>query len=293
MAISGFESASAAERMPWSRRLASWRSAWLVVFLVLLGPTSPPRKELVSTLSAGHAEKANPVLLILDPGHGGRDRGGYNENGFPYKGERIPEDPYTFDVATRIDVTARAKGWETFFTVTPFSLDSIPPKTEEETILGGRADMVYNSRASRIAVFPGKAGLRLRLDAIREALDRAPDSNAIFISIHFDYALPGISGAKIYTAPTLASHPFVRILSKTLTAHGFGYGDDHGPRNNIDTSQKFIVLVEGIVEPRVLIELGNFNNAKDRARILSSSERQRYADVLIEALSDYLLRRGA
>jgi N-acetylmuramoyl-L-alanine amidase len=273
--------------------LTSWLSAWLVVFLVLLGPTSTPRKELVSTLSAGHAEKANPVLLILDPGHGGRDRGGYNENGFPYKGERIPEDPYTFDVATRIEATALARGWETFVTVTPFSRDSSTPQAEERTILGGRADMVYNSRASRIAVFPGKAGLRRRLDAVREALDLSPGAKSVFISIHFDYALPAVSGAKIYTAPALASHPFVRILSNTLTTRGFGYGDGHGPRNNIDTSQKFIVLAEGIVEPRVLIELGNFNNAKDRARILSSSERQRYADVLIEALSEYLLRRGA
>lgn len=265
--------------------------AWLVAFLVLLGPTSTPRKELVSALSVGHAEKANPVLLILDPGHGGKDRGGYNENGFLYNGQRIPEDAYTFNVATRIERTAKARGWETFLTVTPLSRDSLAPNTEQATILAKRADMVYNRWEKQIAVFPGETGLRLRLDAVREALDRAPDSNSVFISIHFDYALRSFSGAKIYTAPELASHPFVKILSKTLITHGLGYGNDHGQLNNIDTSQKFIVLVEGIVEPRVLIELGNFNNAEDRARILSGSGRQRYADIVIEALSTYLLRQ--
>jgi N-acetylmuramoyl-L-alanine amidase len=287
--------AGAPERPPhayWVLGRVALVPAWLVVFLVLLGPTSTPRKEPVSALSVGHAEKANPVLLILDPGHGGKDRGGYNEDGFLYNGQRMPEDAYTFDVATRIETTANAKGWETFFTVIPLSRDSITPNTEQETILARRADAVYNLREKQIAVFPGKTGLRLRLDAVREALDRAPDSNSVFISIHFDYALPRLSGAKLYTAPELASHPFVKIVSKTLITHGLGYRNDHGQLDNIDTSQKFIVLVEGIVEPRVLIELGNFNNAEDRARILSGSGRQKYADIVIEALSKYLLRQN-
>lgn len=265
--------------------------AWLVVPLVLLGPTSTPRKELVSALSTGHAEKANPLLLILDPGHGGKDRGGYNKNGFRHNGQQIPEDAYTVDVATRIERIARAKGWETFFTVLPSSRDPITSSAEQEPILATRADTVYNRRGRQITVFPGATGLRLRLDAVREALDRAPDSHSVFISIHFDHALPRFSGAKIYTAPELASHPFVTILSTTLMAHGLGYRSDRGRFDNIDTSQKFIVLVEGIVEPRVLIELGNFNNEEDRARILSAAGRQRYADIVIEALSKYLLRQ--
>lgn len=220
---------------------------WLVVFLVLLGPTSTARKELVSALPVGHAEKASPVLLILDPGHGGKDQGGYNKDGFLYNGQRIPEDTYTFDVATRIETTAKAKGWETFFTVTHLSRASITPNTRREGTLAKRADAVYTLREKQIAVSSGETGLRLRLDAVREALDRAPDANALFISIHFDYAPPRFSGAKIYTAPELASHPFVKILSRTLMTHGLGYRNDHGQLDNIDTTQKFIVLVEGTV----------------------------------------------
>lgn len=243
---------------------AAFVAAWLIVFLVLLGPASTARKGLASALPGGHARKANRVLLILDPGHGGRDRGGYNKDGFLYNGRRIPEDTYTFDVATRIETTAKAKGWETFLTVT---------------------------REKPIAISSGKAGLRRRLDAVREALDRAPDAHALFISIHFDHAPPRVSGAKIYTAPELASHPFVKILSRTLMTHGLGYRTGHRQLDNIDTTQKFIVLVEGTVEPRVLVELGNFNHAADRARILSGSGRQRYADIVVEALNRYLLRQ--
>jgi N-acetylmuramoyl-L-alanine amidase len=213
----------------------------------------------------------NPALLILDPGHGGKDRGGYNKSGFLYNGQRVPEDAYTFDVARRIATAAKAKGWETFLTV---------------MIL--RADTVYNLQEKQTAVLPGETGLRLRLDAVREALERAPDSQSVFISIHFDYALPRFSGAKIYTAPELASHPFVKILSKTLISHGLGYRNDHGQLSNMDTGQKFIILIEGIVEPWVLVELANFENSDDRARILSASGRQRYADIVIEALSKYL-----
>lgn len=241
--------------------------AGLVVFVVLFGPTSTPRKEQASALSGGDARKARPALLILDPGHGGKDRGGYNRTGFLHDGQRIPEDAYTFDVVARIATTASARGWETFLTVT---------------------DAVYNLQGTRTAVFPGEAGLRLRLDAVREALDRFPGSKTVFISLHFDDAPPGVSGAKIYTAPELAAHPFVTILSKTLLGHDLGYRNHHGPLSNVDASQKFIVLAEGVVEPRVLVELGNFNNSEDRARILSASGRQKYADVVIEALSKYL-----
>lgn len=245
--------------------------AWLVVFLVLVGPTSTPREDQMSASSPGDAAKADPVLLILDPGHGGEDRGGYNKKGFLHNGQRIPEDAYTFDVATRIATIASARGWKSFLTV-----------------MVVQADIVYNLRERRIAVVPGEAGLRLRLDAAHEALDRFPGSKTVFISIHFDDALPRVSGAKIYTAPELASHPFVTILSKTLVSHDLGYRNDHGPLGNVDTSQKFIVLVEGVVNPRVLLELGNFNNSDDRAHILSASGRQKYADVLVEALSTYL-----
>lgn len=134
----------------------------------------------------------------------------------------------------------------------------------------------------------GDLVLRFKLDAARDALDGAPDAHSVFISIHFDHAPPGFAGAKIYTVPQLASHPFVTILSETLTTHGLGYRNHGRQLPNVDTSQKFIVLAEGRVEPRVLIELGNFVDADDRARMLSPSGRQRYADVVVEALSEYL-----
>lgn len=64
--------------------------AWLVVFLVLVAHTPTPRKDRASASFLG-AAKADPVLLILDPGQGGEDRGGYNKKGFLHNGQRIPE----------------------------------------------------------------------------------------------------------------------------------------------------------------------------------------------------------
>ncbi len=47
--------------------------------------------------------------VIIDPGHGGHDRGGG-------PGQRIPEKPYALDIAKRLSAALRARGFNTVMT---------------------------------------------------------------------------------------------------------------------------------------------------------------------------------
>lgn len=51
---------------------------------------------------------AKPTIVI-DAGHGGHDRGGG-------PGQRVPEKPYTLDIAQRLDRTLRSAGYKTVMT---------------------------------------------------------------------------------------------------------------------------------------------------------------------------------
>jgi len=43
------------------------------------------------------------MVVIIDPGHGGSDHGGYDSQGFKLNGKRVPEDEYVYDVGKRIE----------------------------------------------------------------------------------------------------------------------------------------------------------------------------------------------
>ena len=52
---------------------------------------------------------ASAVTVVIDPGHGGHDRGGS-------PGQRIAEKPYTLDIARRLSSALRARGFRTVMT---------------------------------------------------------------------------------------------------------------------------------------------------------------------------------
>jgi N-acetylmuramoyl-L-alanine amidase len=227
-------------------------------------------------------------VLVLDPGHGGKDRGGFNERGFPHKNGMVPEDAYTYDVARRVDRLAKRKGWVVVFTVTAGDTNSVP-EGRDGAMLSARRQLFYNLGPQNIVVFPGKEGLRLRLLAASRAVQEFPSAVALFISLHFDLAAPRTSGAKIYTAPELVRHPFPGTLVETFRERGLGYRIGNARSWSIE-SEDYLVLTEGSLVPRVLIELGNFNNERDRALMFAASSREKYAEAVTEAIRRYLLR---
>ena len=55
------------------------------------------------------ATQALAVTVVIDPGHGGHDRGGS-------PGQRIPEKPYALDIARRLNSALRSRGFRTVMT---------------------------------------------------------------------------------------------------------------------------------------------------------------------------------
>ncbi|HUZ92609.1 MAG TPA: N-acetylmuramoyl-L-alanine amidase [Candidatus Paceibacterota bacterium] len=233
-----------------------------------------------------------PIIIILDPGHGGTDRGGPHENGFPLAeagGKRAyaAEDAYTYDVAKRIERLAVKNGLKTAITVTAKNGDAIS-EIREPDLIPAHTRMSYNLPRGNITPFRNKKGLRLRLRAARYIQKENPGATAVWISLHFDYASsPKISGTKIYTAKGLRDHPFVKALEEEFRKNSLSYADKGAAKNPVNDRNGLIVLKEGWIVPRVLVELGNFRNPRDRKLMLSPRGRERYARIVFSAIEDY------
>lgn len=240
-------------------------------------------------LALSGESRAGEVLIVIDPGHGGTDRGGYNKSyGFSIDGKRYPEDAYTFDTAKRLERLAQKNGWKTFLTVVPDSPYEIQDSMEENP-LSPRKDLFYNFPDQHVRVYPGKDGLMFRLKASKRAVRDLPaDAVVIYISLHFDWASPSASGTKIFTLASLARHPFVLALDRAFHSYGLGASFAGKTRCGIDYGPRTIVLCEGEIVPRVLVELGNINNRHDQRLILSPKGREVYAEIISRAISQYL-----
>ena len=119
------------------------------------------------------AAPAQALTVVVDAGHGGIDRGGA-------PGQRVPEKPYTLDVAQRLAATLRANGMRVILT----------------------RDGDYF------------VGLRQRCDIANA------QRNAIFVSIHFNGApRAGADGIETYyytgQSASLAASVHQRVLAAT------------------------------------------------------------------------------
>lgn len=225
-------------------------------------------------------------LLILDPGHGGSDQGGYDGRGFVLGTARIPEDAYVYDIAKRIERTGKEKGWEIWFTVIDPEYRPIANQTND-TILLPAKKMHYNEPHSHTIVYSGKEGLLKRLDAADYGYQRSKEKEAIFVSLHFDYAPDYISGAHIFTGEHQDSHQFIRILARYLKQTGLGLFTRGKEQYAIVSKNQLFMLAHNTIVPRILIELGNYNDPRDRSLILEAQGRETYARILVGAIDEY------
>lgn len=237
---------------------------------------------------------AEPALIILDPGHGGSDQGGPNQKGFPFVGAHgkrayIAEDAYTYDVAKRIERLAAEKKWRSAFTVVAKDANEVSD-VDEPVLLPPHRLMRYNMPRGKTPLH-SKDGLRLRLAAAERAHKTIPHASPIWVSLHFDYAPPNSSGAKIYTGRKLCGHAFPMALAGAFEKDSLTFTVGNVTRNPINCRNGLLVLKEGKIVPRVLVELGNFKNPRDRALMLSSTGREQYASIIVEAIEFYLARQ--
>jgi N-acetylmuramoyl-L-alanine amidase len=233
------------------------------------------------------AEPAPATIIVLDPGHGGKDRGGFDGKGFRRNGISVPEDPYTYDVAKRVERRAAAKGWTVLYTVID-TKDNTIAESDENTILPPRKKMIYSGPGKSTTVFPGKKGLLRRLETEESILGQYPHARIIFISLHFDYTLSIESGVKIFVPLGMKKHPLAKTLAARFKSAGHRQVMGYMPMPMIEENNRLVVLREGAIARRVLIELANFNNKRDRAHMLRSDGREHYAYIIVSAIEEYL-----
>ena len=253
------------------------------------------------------AAQSQPILLILDPGHGGRDHGGPGGAGFHDKGRYVPEDACNYDVVARVARLAAEKQWKTAWTIIPESptdnslacapYEAFPPKREMRYNLPGPLQAVDYHPSSRLE---RRRGLQKRLAAAQTAAGADRDAITIYLSVHFDYVEkcsgrrrcrpvpdPDVSGARVYTTRALSQHPFTSVLAREFEKAGLGTEIYGVPRPTIDSGHNFLCLRKGAIVPRVLVELGNFNNSRDRILMLDENARETYARIIIGAVEEY------
>jgi len=248
-------------------------SGWLFFFLIL-ADIPPP------ILTA----QAPESIILLDPGHGGKDRGGLGPNGFSKSNIKVPEDPYNYDVALRILKLSEKTNWLVAFTV----IDDDNKSPNNNDLLPARNGIHYNLTFNRAINTRDRISLTNRVYFSNIFNAFFPSTPIVFISIHFDHAPNYVCGARIFTWRDMRTHPFVLILNETLKADGIHFKILGKTAQGINYWNNLFVLHYGIVSPRILIELGNYNCQEDRLRMQSADGREAYAKAITKALEIYL-----
>lgn len=239
------------------------------------------------------------MVVIIDPGHGGSDHGGYDGQGFKLNGKRVPEDEYVYDVSKRVEriIISSHKNWKVFFTVKDAVQDVIR-ENDESRILPKDQSEVFNFPEKPVKVYPEKEGLIQRMLIAENIFKRHRDSLVVFVSFHFDYAHPSVSGPKIIVGWSERNKIFAKTLKEVFLENGFKAEKDgkirpmilgSGPGKDIDLFF-FRGEVKSEIKYRALIELGNFMNINDRSILLNHNGRERYAQTVVLALEKFLAK---
>jgi N-acetylmuramoyl-L-alanine amidase len=295
-------------------------------------PRTDPRRieyelglgEVAAVRKAVRARELAGVHVILDPGHGGRDRGA-ERNG-------VWESDYVFDVMARMKRRLEA---ETSAKVHPTVRDrDIGYRVlEQKTIRANGAEVIrtHPEHAPK-GGSSTTVGVNLRWylanSVYRKLIKGGTDpERVVFISLHADSLHPSLQGAMIYVPGeryrrgTYGSRgssyrkfreakekPLVSIprahrirdegLSRQLAESILGVfrqkklpiHPDRPIRDHIVRRRRAwvpAVLRGNEVPTKILFELANLRNGEDARRLQDPAYRQRLADALVEALTAY------
>jgi N-acetylmuramoyl-L-alanine amidase len=278
-------------------------------------------EELARRPLAGTGGGLRDVLVILDPGHGGRDLGTMN-NG-------IWEHDYVYDVTCRLkerleqETAARVE-----ITLEDAQTGCAPSRTDK---LRANRQGTIRTNPPFLAKENGEAriGVNLRWylanSIYRRALDEGYDPDrVVFVSIHADSRHPSLRGVMVYvpgagyrtrtygfTSKTYMRYAEVRekptvrfskkqrvrseavsrkLADEVVTAFRIEKlpVQQHQPiRHRIIRGQQRYVpaVIRGNTVPtKVLVEMVNLSNPKDAALLASARERERLAHALLVAL---------
>ena len=211
--------------------------------------------------------KSRPQVIVIDPGHGGPDKGMINER------LNLFEKTFTLDTSQRLKKILETRGWKVVLT-----------RTDDRQLLPGKAD-----------------DLRRRAAIAEEA-----DAD-VFVSVHFNAVadqVEKVRGLEVFRFTPQHQPPISRAMRRLDDAQlSPGNGNDawntllaHSIQDAMLTQLKMedrgfkherYAVLRLVSCPAVLIEGGFMSNQAEAKLIATPAYRQRLAEAIADGLTDY------
>lgn len=260
---------------------------------------SPPPRVCIDQRIDVAAEKIK-TPVILDPGHGGVDKGATVSE--------ITEDEITYDITVRVRQILLEKGYTVHQTVYDQSTGTIPKD-------------VLSTNDNEALWYPDDRHLLLDRKYLTKRCELIntrypPETKPLLVSIHVNSASPAFTGASFYF-PTADVYGSVEVEEQSrLFAHvlddafhdlgvptyaldigGSSFDgiilDLQGNPNRKDSSGNPLRLAlfdkTPDVKTKVIVETGNLRNASDLGYLLSVDGRQKIAEAIAEGIQKVAL----
>jgi N-acetylmuramoyl-L-alanine amidase len=213
--------------------------------------------------------------LVLDPGHGGSDRGARGSTG-------LEEKDVTLDIARRVAPVLTARGIEVMLTREDDVFVSLEERTARANAFG--ADLF-------ISIHCNASESRSHRAIETYVLDTSRDEIATRVAARENATTQAASGelASILGDMKLAdsAHRSRRLAQLLLRASTTGVDSKYGDAVNGGMHAAGFYVLVGARMPAVLFESSYISNAVDERRLASGEYRQVLADAIANAVRAY------
>ena len=197
-----------------------------------------------SAIPAFHVREEVPIIVVIDPGHGGEDGGAVSPGG-------VAESHINLAVSLRISDLLRFAGQRTQLT-----------RSEDVTICDKGLDTIRQRKTS---------DLKNRVKLVEET------ENAVLMSIHQNSlpSSPVTHGAQVFWNRQEGAKELAASIQETLNAT-VNAGNSKQPRQIPDS----IYLMKSISAPGVLVECGFLSNGPETERLQDPAYQLRLAAAI-------------
>jgi N-acetylmuramoyl-L-alanine amidase len=210
----------------------------------------------------GRPRRSPPPLVVVDPGHGGKDSGARHDG--------VREDDVNLAAGIDLAAALRRRGYRVVLTRT---VACVP------VAVGGL-------RPDPALARPGARRARCRINLRDRVLDSARRRASVFLSLHCDhYVDPSVRGPRTYYGQGSA-------VQAELAAHIQAELDRLRARPLAPIASRHFVLVSQPAMPAVTVELGFLTSPQDRALLATQAYRREIANAIVRGLDAYRREHG-
>ncbi len=296
---------------------------WLSEEFIITKSADIKEEKVIEKPDVETVKKGIPVHVIIDSGHGGKDPGAYY--GSVKKRTVIFEDETVYDISLRLAELLKARNYQVHMTLE--DPDQKKPIKNLATVKDADERILVNPPYKITHVRTGINMRIFLVNHIYDSLRRkkVPRKNILLISLHGDALHKSLSGATVYFPDARLRASVFRKRHKVYRArkeyrkelrypvkenskaayNSKAYGNEviKAFKNaGLKTHRSFAVrgyyyrkgakTLPGIlryskIPTSVLVEVGNLNNAADRAGLRKADFRQKIARALTNSIDAY------